>query len=233
MKKIIYFVLLFALTLVSCKKEGDEPKVELNATIPVDPIIVYDTIKPSSYFPAYPGSYWTYTDDKNQSFTSSISPTYQKDAYSNYDINRAPPLLISTVDSVYVPFSNGYPIWGYKLHTGTGYSKFDPVFTQFLSENLGAAWTVKDGNHDRTYEHVIAKDTTIIINGHSYYPTLVIFGYIYHDNSPAITYLYRTYYTKDVGQIKYERLTGYGTSYAGNGVAVTATSELTSYFINK
>ena len=65
---------------------------------------------PRSYFPAYPGSYWKYLDDNNDTITSSTLSNYCKDYYTSG---------LDTSETYLVPFYDGTPIWGYEAHTGS------------------------------------------------------------------------------------------------------------------
>ena len=66
MNKLILF-LTAALFLISCSDETD-----------------LDVVYPRSYFPAFPGSWWTYTNGER----SLVDPSYQPNSYQP-DINSS------------------------------------------------------------------------------------------------------------------------------------------------
>jgi hypothetical protein len=212
MNRLSYFLtLVLFLVLFSCRKKDKE----------IETVIKTDTIKPLSYLPVYPGSYWTYSN--GDTYTTSTS--YLKDAYQYQGSSQ-------TSDPVYVPFYNGVPVWGYRMHTAmvkNGLGSYDP-FVTVISETLpvGALWTVAQEYHTATRAHIIAKDTIITISGKDYYPTIVLYYDVTSDRggAPVTLPTMRRYYTRDIGLVKEESL------YYGNS-SVMSEFHITDYFINK
>ncbi len=173
LSQFIALILSFIL-LSSCDKEGCSNCPTGNS----------DTIKPLSYFPAYPGSYWKYRLIQNQydpnspnydlvkSDTSykeiTTSPDYQLHGYltrENYDYSISPYQPVSNPDSQYVPFYDNIPIYGYHKIDYLDKPPFGPIsFARypFLSEEIG--FTFKNGWYDGRfgylgpYYEILSKD---------------------------------------------------------------------------
>lgn len=69
---------LFAVFFMQCKKDSPIPEV---ITALATTSVIMDTIYPSSYFPAYPKSYWRYLDTNGDTSAVYTSNTYIKDRY--------------------------------------------------------------------------------------------------------------------------------------------------------
>lgn len=179
MRFIKVFILLFILLQLfsSCKKEKR-----------------YEIIYPLSYFPVYPGSWWKYVDSNNDTIIIRTDHSYQED----YDVD-----FTNTSETYLVPVYDGTPIWGYEAHVGSGGSTYYRHFQKIISETdpIGTTWAIASRDNTRWIRKISAKDTTIIINDVSYYPTIVVdqfWGEYYNEN--ILTH--RRYYTKDIGLIR-------------------------------
>jgi hypothetical protein len=204
-KNFIFYLVLILLNVsfICCRKKDKDPAPEEPTAVNTPPK-VYDTVRPLSYFPAFPGSYWKYQDSKNVITSYSTSLTYQKDGY----FAQNPPNANIKIDTAYVPFFEGIPVWGDKMKTGPELYQPNPLIT-VVSENLkvGYAWLIEQSsNHISSHAKVMAKDTTVVAGGKCYFPVIMIldFGRVY--NSPDI-HTRRRYYAKDIGLVKEEQLT--------------------------
>lgn len=224
-------VAFLLLALISCtKKVGEKIKAPEKTQDPVSTPKI-DTIKPNDYLPAFPGSYWKYITDQNVTVTYTTSATYLKDSYS-YKTPYGGPDAKTQSGTAYVPHYNGVPLWGYSGHTGPFYSYgflIVPSLIPIVSEGkVGRIWTTSADRHARSYKSILTKDTTIQIEGQSYYPTIVIGEFSYPSNNlgvPVPTSLIgKEYYTKDIGLIKKE------TFYANSA---SKEMHLVTYHINK
>jgi hypothetical protein len=193
--RITFLIGLLIVGLISCNKDND--------IVPIDSEIenMYDTIKPLVYFPVYPGSFWkyriiekqynisingndtTYILEKqdttfNEITTSSdyILHNYVTSSYYDYDSDIQ---IKEFSDSVYVPFLNDKPIYGYdKIDYASKPPFGDTTYRKyaFLSETIG--YEFLDGWYDSrylyygTYNKVVEKtidvnsDSLIIVYGH-------------------------------------------------------------------
>lgn len=217
----LFFTCLF-LVWVSCKKKNiaaEAPVTQAPSPLQAEP--VYDTVKPLSYFPVYPGSYWTYSDN----YTYTTSPTYKLDSYCVTFNNSTGEY---TVKSAYVPFYMGKPIWGYQVHDEQQFTQNPPIRFQWVISETIDAWQVSAVSHHLFFAEVIARDTTITISGVNYYPTIAVqytHKYTYPSPGSPIFLGSRAYYTKDIGLVKTEKFNEDGT--------LSGENHIVSYFINK
>jgi hypothetical protein len=210
MKKVRFIttiILLVGIFYISCESSD-----EIINVVPI-----YDTIKPLSYFPVFPGSYWRYVIYKN--FNDDISFDSETDTSYSYDSVSSEYLLHSYLimpdwdlnnnvyierysDTVYVPFLNGEPIYGYnrideaaQLSAPTYYQKYP-----FLSETLGDKFYTHyyDPRWDYLgpYMEVVEKkvdthnDSIIVLRGDYYgnYNNYVVDNYIYKKDVGLVFY---------------------------------------------
>lgn len=145
-----------------------------------------DTIFPKSYFPVYPGSYWTYRIiQKNYQFTGAeytgpmtgIDTTYVTESTApEYHFLVEYDGLDVWPDSIYVPLLNGEPIAGYKSLAYYGYIEYYYYFTSFLREEVGSNFTEGGylGPHSSYMgPHYTVLDKTVDANGDS---LIVVYG---------------------------------------------------------
>src|SRR5205809_1148367 len=66
-----------------------------------------DTIFPKQYLPVYPGSYWKYLDENNDTVIYKTDPAYKLHSFKSSALNG------KSSNSVYVPFWNDKPIYEY------------------------------------------------------------------------------------------------------------------------
>jgi hypothetical protein len=205
------FLILLIICQLGCKKKAD-------TVSPTSEQKTYETIKPQSYFPAYPGSYWKYRVNDSLELTDSISPHYVKYAYQT-ELYPA-----TYTDSVYVPFCNNQPVFGYN------HLVMQPLVwcykqIPFLSETVGDAFqnAIPDPRQNHSWEdniYVIDKtkkgNDSVITTKRELIFIMPI---------PIIT-LYYTEYTKDIGITKYCIING-------TTLDTTYKKVLISYHINK
>ncbi len=185
MKKLIFFSLfgLFFILLFSCDEDD-------NPTSP--------TINPLPYYPAYPGSYWIYTNGD----TIKVADKYGLYSYcSDYpngpiDTELFLPIITLRGDSLaYVKeysFSNKYV------------SFYVPNFSPFFSQNIGIFYQSNNHGPIQTYGETVKVDTSITIDSVKYENVIIT---VYYDSqyygSQYATL--REYYAKNIGLIKRER----------------------------
>lgn len=209
----IVFILIVLFYTFSCSKK----KVEFPELEP--PVKIVDTLFPLEYFPAYPGSYWTYFDSvSNTTITCKTDSVYKTDSY--YDAHDG-----AYTDEHYVPYYCGYPVYHYSFRV-TPSSVKDSYFTTFLNNplQLNSSWCESYASNPYTYcKKIVTMDTTIVLNGISYYPTLIAVRYA-PGTSPEI-HFYKQYYTKDIGLIK-------EIQYYGSNFTINKSIEIVDYHIN-
>ena len=165
MKRIFVFIFI---VLVSCEKDGSSPKE-----------IVYDTIKPGNYLPVYPGTWWRYLVNDKMIVIDSVSMEYRLHSYRNspdYNYDEDGDLIITYSDSVYVPFLNSQPIYGYfKIEWimppfGNYYTKW-PILSETVGFKFERNWEDKrfgDFSEKVEVKNIIFNgiDSVLILEGH-------------------------------------------------------------------
>ncbi|MBE9467820.1 MAG: hypothetical protein IMY72_05785 [Bacteroidetes bacterium] len=171
-------ILLFILVIsFSCQKEND-PSV----------------ISPKSYFPAYPGSYWVYTDGE----TRTVEPDYCLHSYQQGVVGP------DFSEEAYVPKMGQQYVYEYGI---TQNSVTHPL-KQLLSEKLNDTWVVKDWNNEEIIRKVIAINDTVKINQYpstsnkinSYNPVIVVIEYSSSEGEKH--WRSKEYYAKNIGLIR-------------------------------
>lgn len=159
-------------TVMACEP-AEKPVPEI---LPPPPTAVPDTAFPGSYYPVYPGSFWEYTINGQPGLRDTTSATYLPHSYvSHYNQGQA---VYS--DTVYVPFLNGRPIYGYSkieqpppIFSMTG-EKFWPILSETVGFSFTEGWIdTRFGDHNE-YLKVVSKDvqgsdSVITIRGHRVY----------------------------------------------------------------
>lgn len=206
-------VLVLFSCICACTKEKSQNNTQINPTHSS-----YDTLFPLDYFPVFPGSYWKYVDTQNNITVIQTDTTYQKDYYT---VGAA--AFVS--DTFYVPIYNGTPIWRYKAHTGSISHSGSTPLPRILSDSLpiGSQWVIYSWTGTQVSRRLLAKDTSIEISNHIFYPTIVVEEF-YSQGPTYNLWIVRRYYTQNIGLIKEERY---------NVLDSTISSkELVDYFIN-
>jgi hypothetical protein len=228
MKSNHFSVLIFLLALTACKKEKDlSPAPQTPATIITSPTPststappVHDTIRPTPYFPAFPGSWWKY-ENQQGIYTDHTEQTYQKDWYSYYDHNT--PYVPHNTDTAYVPIyvsgTSRRAIWGSRERKHTTYdgTRLFTIINDSLA--LGAEWTFYYAQtHMSTRGRLLTKDTTITGKGKTFEHVMRV-GYYTYNLYAQNPILWWDYFAKDIGLVRTE--------------TSADTTWLVDYYINK
>lgn len=230
MFKINYLFVALLLLTFSCKKTKDTPKEEQHVgeqqVVTSNPPIIpppkkIDTIKLLPYIPAYPGSYWTYSDGSK----IVTAANYQKDVYSITSLYDK-----YTSDTFYVAQYDNAPLWGYRAHKESQISTYgNPTqpLVRIISDSLpvGSTWLTRYFSHNSNWSAITAKDSSVVISGNIYFPTIVLSHFDNFNNGPS-SLIGRSYYTRDIGLVKYETL-------SRSTGSIISQKVLVDYFINK
>ena len=165
--RTILWCLLFSGSIVSCTWEKEQLEIE------TDPM----TVVPMSYYPVYPGSWWTYQVNDTTTEQVEVSATYLPHSYINSPESISENQTYS--DTVYVPFVNGNPIYGYNKIAWVA-PPFGNYYVQWpiLSEEVGFEferdWTDKRfGDFSEkvkvTSKYFNGTDSIITLEGHWVY----------------------------------------------------------------
>lgn len=194
MKKLILFFTA-TLLILSCSDETDLK-------------IVY----PRSYLPAFPGSWWTYTNGER----SLVDPNYQPNSFQT-EIN-------STVwsDEKLVPYIDGAYLYEYSI---TQMSTEFPL-KKLLAESVTAEWVVNHINGEDVLRKSIAKlDTFYLAHDSSLYKKVVVV-IEYQESLGVNAWNTKEYYADSVGLIRQEINNPYDT------LSSIIRKELKTYYIN-
>ncbi len=132
MKKIVYILILGFVVLLGCN-EGEN-----------------EFIFPKDYFPAYPQSYWVYSNGT----TVKVSPGYHEHKYYEGLESTA------TSDNVYVPKIESQFVYEYSI---TQNDNRVPL-KKLLSERSGDDWLVNYWEDGQIRRQVINKDTSVTLS---------------------------------------------------------------------
>lgn len=213
MNKIRYiFLLIILLNVFGCKKKEDNSPIVPDTTshVQIDTTVI-DTIFPGNYFPAYPGSHWTYlTSDGDTNFHSTDS-TYK--IFSHYD-----PFYNENDSSLYyAPLYDGSIVKKYLISNGP-INRWTNGWIRILPESIYVSVLYEEYEYRPTflqYGQIWTIDTSMNINSFHFDSVLVVTEL----SGPSGTEIVigKTYYAKNVGIVKKERMNYIGTiSYEEN-----------------
>ncbi len=193
---------VFAILLVfySCKKDNNTNTDGNNH---------FDTIKPLSYFPAFPNSYWVY--DNNE--TLKVASQYEKHIYNTagytavpeYDTLFLPKLILN---NIYNKGDSTAFVKAYSISKESKSSYRDPTFKTILSLTKGEFIIGGAFQGHEIIGKTISTDTTIYIGNKKYENVIavIIFDYACQTAgySPEECATVREFYAENVGLIKRE-----------------------------
>jgi len=191
-----------------------------------DEIKNYQTIYPLPYLPAYPGSYWVYSQSNN-TITVNASDEYVLTSFKSNELQGTP------LDSFYAPVLNNLP-WGENNFFVVGYST--PVklgnhysFVKILSDSLNDSWSYN--SYVVCSRMVNAIDSTVVVNNVTYSNVIIIEDH--EEGCPTEnSVIERFYFAKNIGLIKYTQCTWVIVS-GMNQYQVDYNWDLIDYHINK
>ncbi len=201
MKNVILF--LAVILIASCSKDD-----------------VLTVVSPKEYFPAYPGSWWEYSNGE----VSKVHPEYVAHSYQ--------PSINSPENSgkKLVPYIDGKYLYGYEI---TQNSTKYPL-KQLLSVEVGKPWEVNETSNQKVFRKTTQSKDSIFLKFPSdynasdsvlYYDILVVVEYL--ESFDADKWNIKEYYSKNTGLIRREINNPYDT------VAAIVEKQLINYFINK
>lgn len=177
--KNITLLLMFGVAFVGCEPEAD-------------PEFIY----PKEYLPAYPGSYWDYTNgERILTSASYVSHSYEASISS-----------IENTGSVYVPMYNNEYLYEYTI---TQNSTEYPTM-KLLEEKIGNPWTIRTINGEAVKRQMVAAPDSLIIpfppytnpSDSVFKDILVVVEFI--DSLGVERWNLKEYYAKNVGLVRVE-----------------------------
>lgn len=200
-RSFIFLGALVVLLKASCSKEGAEGQPCNQRTPVVEPF--QSVIQPDSYLPAFPGSWWSYSDGR----TITTSTDYELHAVlsSKWDTNHG--LVGCCAErTLRLPVYDGYPLYRYTRMRYDATSVSDAVCAEvLLSESLGAEYFWGGSHYGRTKARTIAIDAQLIMaSGATYSPCIVVkrvegIAANYFDQTPRYTI---EWFAKDIGLVR-------------------------------
>lgn len=196
---IVLIISFLGLIITSCVKDDD---VEI--------------IYPKDYLPAYPTSYWVYSNGE----IVKVEPGYHLHSYHDSINNN------HVSEEVYVPKINGEFLYEYSI---TQNSIQFPL-KELLRENINSQWTVNLWNDMPVYRKVISLNDTIVlkdsITGIDTTLTSIVSVIEYTTDLGEENYFVKEYYAKQIGLVRKEYNNYQDT--LGSFIAY----DLVDYFIN-
>lgn len=179
--------------LASCDK-GSDPKY----------------ITPEAYLPAYPGSYWDYTDGTRVRAT-------------NYELHNYRPSTTSPdyTDECYVPIWDGHYLYKYSIYQSS------PLYPlkELLRAKGSSVWIVDENNGQKLKRSEVFVDSLAV--GDSLYKSVYCVTEFLENLDNTNHWNLREYYAKNVGLVKVE------VNNPNDSADFVVQKELRSYFINK
>lgn len=167
-------------------------------------------IAPEAYLPAYPGSYWDYTDGTRVRATA-------------YELHSYRPSTTSTdyTDECYVPVWDGHYLYKYSIYQPS------PLYPkkELLRAKGSAVWIVDENNGDKLKRSEVLIDSLAV--GDSLYKSVYRVTEFLESLDDTDHWNIREYYAKNVGLVKVEVNNPY------DSLACVVQKELRNYFINK
>ena len=220
--RLLVLLLCFALVgIISCKKDSqladtnspNQHQTPLAYSPSQMPQTVFDTLHPCCWIPAYPGSYWTYSDG------STINAT-------GYELDHEYTASIQCIPDVqyFVPQYDGYSLFCNRRLAFTSYCYSHAIVFDSTGQSDGY------GSQYQTFMYeCITIDTSLVLNG-VYYDSVQVVGYLVTQGSPYPypsqgDYYQAKFYKKNIGLI------GTGMSHPDSSEYYDIVS-LTQYSIN-
>lgn len=167
-------------------------------------------ITPDAYLPAFPGSYWDYTDGTRVRATG-------------YELHSYRPSTTSTdyTDECYVPVWDGHYLYKYSIYQPS------PLYPmkELLRAKGSAVWIVDENNGDKLKRSEVAIDSLVV--GDSVYKDIYCVTEFIESLDNVDHWNTREYYAKNIGLVKVEVNNPHDT------LGCVVQKELRHYFINK
>ena len=231
-KPTLTYLLLVSILIGACKKEKKET-VKPGPCVEISNLNSYDTIQPSSYVMAYPGSWWEYSDGRTDSIASSwktmlLNISFDNSSACQFVVQDQKIIPMNAVNKYYVAFES-------YARFSNDYKK-PTVYIRFISETPGVVCDTSIFTDHPTMN----QDYTTMYKNTSYgkLPSLTVGSTTYHDvvhmqervklyyhhvgGGPVNNYDY--FYAKNVGVIRKIR-------YYFDDPSTGDTTDLVNYYI--
>ncbi|MDX2359683.1 MAG: hypothetical protein QNK23_02675 [Crocinitomicaceae bacterium] len=222
-------LLAISIFVMSCEKDIVDPNDP--TIIDNGGIAVLDTIYPQSYFPAFPGSYWNYSDGSIRT----VDPEY---ILGQYTSSWLPYPTTMTYTDVMVPqyrfMKDGSEVtrrvYNYSFLPHSQFvQNYNPDTFYGAPNSVGSTWYTNYQGSMCMVRELITKDTSMMINGVQIDSIDIVLTYdgCLPSAPSAIEPEYwgsRNYFAKDIGLVRFDWRESSDSTYHF--------VEMTSYFIN-
>ncbi len=192
-------------SVLACSKDGSDEEA---CNEPTDvPETMNSIVEPSRFLPAYPGSWWHYSDGS----VISTADTYTRSAVlsNNWDPNHGVDRCCIPA-ALKLPIYDGLPLYGYvRMRADAPSTLSGSCCERLLSENLGEVYRWGGDHYGRTQLKTMAIDTTITLSSGIAYTSVIMVKRV---NGIAANYFNTThtytltFYAPDVGLVKEVRV---------------------------
>ena len=193
------WLLILSLTAtVACKKKEEAPTCNEPSGIHASHLAL---VEPLPYLPAYPGSWWQYSD--GSTITAGENYALAPILATQWDPNHG--LKYCCLETVaYLPIYNGRPLHQYsRMVLDASQGRGEVCCEKILSEQYGEMFYWGGSHYGRKLSKVIAVDTIVALtSGVSYSPCIVIARSLRFPYSTSALDQYYEVYARNVGLIK-------------------------------
>jgi len=220
MKHFLIIGTILSVISLSCSKSNNEPA----------PTVVFDTIFPGEYFPAFPGSWWLFDNGD----TMKVAGRYEVFVFNaagytaepDYDTLVLPKLI---PNGIFNPPDEFAFVNGHSISKGSFAIYRDPAFKGLLSTVEGLEFAIGGAvqGHKITGK-TINTDTAVYVGQNLYQDVIITIQFDYAcvsgtSNSPEGCAYLREFYARNIGLIRRDTL---------NGDEYVKAFELKEFFIN-
>lgn len=188
------FIAAAGLAVLAACGDGNDPKY----------------ITPDVYLPAFPGSYWDYTDGTRVRATGYELHSYRESTTST-----------DYTDECYVPVWDGKYLYKYSIYQSS------PIYPmkKLLMATGSSVWIVDENNGQKLKRSELLIDSLAV--GDSLYKSVFCVTEFLENLDNISNWNIREYYAKNVGLVKVE------VNNPHDSLGYVVQKELRSYFINK
>lgn len=172
--RIMYLILtaLAATGMMGCLGKGDDERPACNEEVQVlEPM--FAVVEPSAYLPAFPGSWWVYSDESRVETESGyfLSTVLATSWDTNHGVVRC-----CEGKRLRLPVYAGYSLYGYtRIRPDASGTNGAVCSERLLSENLGDEYRWGGSHYGRTKSRTILVGASVTLgSGATYSPCVVV-----------------------------------------------------------
>lgn len=202
------WVKMLSIVIGSCLMVGCKKEIDTSCNKPSGFNVRYhEWMEPLPYLPAFPGSWWHYTD--GSTITTGEEYVLSPILGTQWDPNHGSKYCcIETM--AYMPIYDGRPLCQYsRMNIDASNSNNEICCEKLLSEQIGEIFHWGGSHYGRITSKIHAVDTTITLsNGTTHSPCIVVIRDLtFPYSDPSVSEYYEVY-ARNVGLIKLGDLAG-------------------------